>query len=135
MLAKKVLDCIIWLYMNKLKKKLRSRIASFSYAFQGILPVVRKERNMHIHLFAAICVIIAGVYFNLQVWEWICITFAIGAVITAEFFNSAIETLANVVCKEKNPDIKKVKDIAAAAVLISAIMAAVVGCIIFIPKI
>ena len=121
--------------MTKLKNFLRSRIASFSYAFQGIVPVVRRERNMHIHIVAAVAVICAGVYFDLQAWEWICITFAIGAVCTAEFFNSAIETLANVVCKEKNPDIKKVKDIAAAAVLISAVAAAVVGCIIFVPKI
>lgn len=120
--------------MNKIKHFIQSRIASFSYAFQGILPVVKRERNMHIHIVAAIVVIAAGVYFNLQAWEWICVTAAIGAVFTAEFFNSAIETLANVVCKEKNADIKKVKDIAAAAVLISAIAAAVVGCIIFVPK-
>jgi len=120
--------------MSKIKDFFRSRIASFSYAFQGILPVVRQERNVHIHIVAAIVVICAGVYFDLQAWEWICVTFAIGTVLTAEFFNSAIETLANVVYKDKNADIKKVKDIAAAAVLICAIAAAVVGCIIFIPK-
>lgn len=120
--------------MNKIKDFLRSRIASFAYAFQGIAPVVKHERNMHIHIIAAIAVIIAGLCFGLHTWEWICVTFAIGAVFTAEFFNSAIETLANVVCKEKNADIKKVKDIAAAAVLMSAIAAAVVGLVIFIPK-
>jgi len=121
--------------MSGIKKFIQSRIASFSYAFQGIVPVVRRERNVHIHIVAAIAVICAGVYFNLQAWEWICVTFAIGMVFTAEFFNSAIETLANVVCKDKNADIKKVKDIAAAAVLISALAAAVVGGVVFVPKI
>ncbi|MDR0940781.1 MAG: diacylglycerol kinase family protein [Bacteroidales bacterium] len=120
--------------MNKIKHFIQSRIASFSYAFQGIVPVVKHECNMRIHIVAAIAVIAAGLCFNLQAWEWICVTIAIGTVFTAEFFNSAIETLANVVCKEKNADIKKVKDIAAAAVLMSAIAAAVIGCIIFVPK-
>jgi diacylglycerol kinase len=120
--------------MNKIKDFFHSRIASFSYALQGIKPVLKHERNMHIHIFAALAVIGAGLYFNLYAWEWICITFAIGIVFTAEFFNSAIETLADFVCEERKLAIKKVKDIAAAAVLLSAITAAVVGCIIFIPK-
>ena len=113
---------------------LNKRIKSFTYAFQGVAPVFKTQANIIIHSLAAIIVIALGLFCRLSSIEWIIEIGAIGFVFVCEFFNSALETLADFVSPEKHEAIKKVKDISAAAVLISAITAAIVGCIIFIPK-
>ncbi|RZL39835.1 MAG: diacylglycerol kinase family protein, partial [Pedobacter sp.] len=73
-------------------------------------------------------------YLNLSALEWIAIISAIAIVFAAEIFNSAIEKLADVVTSEINPQIKIVKDLAAAGVLVTAILAVLIGAIIFLPK-
>ena len=78
--------------------------------------------------------IIAGFLLNLSAEEWIVIAFAIGLVLAAEAINSSIEALADLVSPEYNEAIKRTKDLAAGAVLILAITAAIVGFIVFIPK-
>lgn len=113
---------------------LRKRLASFRYAFNGIRLLIGKEHNAWIHCFVAICVVIAGFFFGLSQMEWIAITIVIGAVLAAEAVNSAIEMLADLVSPDYNEAIKRTKDLAAGAVLIMAIAAAIVGLIIFIPK-
>ena len=113
---------------------LKKRLKSFKYAFNGIFLLIRYEHNAWIHTFAAICVIIAGCYFNLSQTEWIAIAFAIGMVLAGEAVNSSIEALCDLVSPEYNAAIKKSKDMAAGAVLLLAIAAAVVGLIIFLPK-
>jgi diacylglycerol kinase len=118
----------------KIKDFLIQRIHSFKYAFQGFAPVFANEKNIYIHSIAAILVIIAGFIFCLSPIEWIAIIISIGVVFICEFINSAIENLADFISIEKHDSIKKVKDISAAAVLISAIMAICIGFIIFIPK-
>ena len=85
-------------------------------------------------MFAAICVFIAGVILKLSNAEWITITFAIGLVIAFEAINSAIENIADFISPEQNPQIKKIKDLSAAAVLVVAISSCAVGIIIFVPK-
>lgn len=110
------------------------RLASFRYAFNGIRLLIQKEHNAWIHCFAAICVIVAGVFLGLSPMEWIAVSIVIGAVLAAEAINSAIEALADLVSPEYNVAIKKTKDLAAGAVLITAIAAAIVGFIIFLPK-
>ena len=80
-------------------------------------------------------VIAAGIWFNISINEWIAIALTCGIVLAAESFNSAIEALCDLVSPQQNPIIKKVKDLAAAAVLFTAIAALIVGCIIFIPYI
>lgn len=117
-----------------IKDFLTHRIQSFKYAFQGFAPVFAKEKNIYIHSIAAIIVIIAGFIFHISTIEWIAIIISIGVVFICEFFNSAIEKLADFVSIEKHDSIKKIKDISAAAVLISAIMALCIGIIIFLPK-
>ncbi|MBO6080179.1 MAG: diacylglycerol kinase family protein, partial [Bacteroidales bacterium] len=82
-----------------------------------------------------VCVIIAGVLLKLSILEWAAVAFAVGLVFSGEIFNSAIEDLSDVVCPERDDRIKKVKDLAAAAVLVNAIAAAVIGLLVFIPKI
>lgn len=112
----------------------RKRLASFRYAFNGIRLLILKEHNAWIHCFAAICVVIAGLFLGLSKMEWATVVIVIGAVLSAEAVNSAIESLADLVSPEYNEAIKKTKDLAAGAVLIMAIAAAIVGFIIFIPK-
>jgi len=114
---------------------LRKRLASFRYAFQGIKRLFTHEPNSWIHLFVTVCVLIAGIWLHIAVWEWIIVIMAIGFVLTAEAFNSAIECLGDAVCQEPHEYIKHAKDLAAGAVLLSAITAAIVGLIVFLPKI
>ena len=72
---------------------------------------------------------------KLSVLQWAAVAFAVGLVFSGEIFNSAIEDLSDVVCPERDDRIKKVKDLAAAAVLVNAIAAAVIGLLVFVPKI
>lgn len=112
----------------------RKAARSFRYATQGILDLFRFENNARIHLFAAIGVIIAGFYFNLSNTEWALVVTQIALVWAAEAFNTALEKLADAVSAEYHPLIKSVKDLAAGGVLIVAISAAIVGTLIFYPK-
>lgn len=114
---------------------LKKRVRSFGYAFNGIKILFKYEHNARIHSCITILVIIFGIWFNISINEWIAIALTCGIVLAAESFNSAIEYLCDLVCPQQNPIIKKVKDLAAAAVLFTAIAAIFVGCIIFIPYI
>lgn len=106
---------------------------SFGYAFQGIFDTVRKERNIKIHLFATVCVIIAGILLHITKAEWITCLILFGLVISLELVNTAIESVVDLVTEERRPLAKRAKDAAAGAVLVSAIFAAVIGLMIFIP--
>jgi len=94
-----------------------------------------EEHNARIHLVAALLAILLGFFLKISMLEWIAIIVVIGAVFTAELFNSALENLSDHLAPEQHTNIKKVKDLAAAAVLVSALMALVTGVIIFLPKI
>jgi diacylglycerol kinase (ATP) len=113
----------------------RKRIASFRHAFNGIRLAISNEHNMRIHLFAALLAIGAGFYFQLTFGEWIVLVFAIGFVFAAELFNSAIESIADFISPGHHIDIGKIKDLAAGAVLVSAIAAIIAGILIFWPHI
>ena len=117
------------------KVSIAKRLKSFTYAFHGLKVLFQEEHNSWIHLFVTVCVIIAGVLLKLSVLEWVAVAFAVGLVFSGEIFNSAIEDLSDVVCPERDERIKKVKDLAAAAVLVNAITAAVIGLLVFVPKI
>jgi diacylglycerol kinase len=107
---------------------------SFGYALKGISTTIREERNMKIHLFVSLAVIIAGVVFSISTIEWLMCIFCMGLVFSAELFNTAIEELVNAVSAEKTPVFGRVKDIAAGAVFVCAITSVIVGVIIFLPK-
>ena len=104
---------------------------SFKYAFNGIKILIREEHNALIHIFIAICVLVAGLVFEISSSEWIAVTLCIGMVIALEMINSAIENLADFVSPEKHDKIKKVKDLAAGAVLLGAVVAIIVGLVVF----
>lgn len=108
---------------------------SFKYALEGLFVMFKEERNARIHLIMAIGSMVGGVYFNLSLSEWIFLVFAIGLVIALELINTALENLADFVSPERNEKIKKVKDLAAGAVLIGAISSLIIGILIFAPKI
>lgn len=111
------------------------RIASFGFAFKGIGILYRDTPNALIHLIFTVGVLIAGFLLHISVGEWIAVILCIGIVTAAEAFNSALESLADKVSPEKDPLIGKAKDLAAGAVLVAAVMAAIIGIIIFLPKI
>ncbi|MDL2222348.1 diacylglycerol kinase family protein [Parabacteroides sp. OttesenSCG-928-N08] len=112
----------------------RKRIKSFYYAFSGIKQLVVSEHNAWIHCIAALLVVLAGWWLRISSMEWVAVTIVIGAVMAAEAINSSIEVLCDLVSPDYHPAIKRVKDLAAGAVLLMAIAAAVVGLIIFVPK-
>lgn len=114
---------------------IKDRIKSFTYAFNGLKIFFTTQHNAWIHIVAALLVVISGYVFKISVTEWYVIIFAIAFVIMSEMFNTAIEFLCDKVSKEIHPTIKKIKDISAAATLIAAIAAVVVGLMVFVPKV
>ncbi|RZL99901.1 MAG: diacylglycerol kinase family protein [Pedobacter sp.] len=113
---------------------MRKFLQSFGYSFEGIAHAYRFEFNFRFHLVALILVGICGWYFKLSATQWLWIVSVSGLVIMAELFNTAIEVLVDLVSPDIHPKAKIVKDLASAAVLVAAIVAAIVGLIIFIPK-
>ena len=106
---------------------------SFGYAFEGIWTGIRKERHMRIHCLAVILVTAAGTFFGLSAAEWCICLLLFGMVISLELVNTAVEAVVDLVTEEKKPLAKIAKDTAAGAVLFTAVMAVIIGCIIFIP--
>lgn len=113
-------------------KRLRK---SFGYAFKGIDDVIEHEPNMKIHVVVAILVVIMAFILKVSIIEWIILVLLIGAVLAAETINTTIENLVDMYTKEYNEKAKIVKDTAAGTVLILAITSAIIGLIIFVPKI
>lgn len=107
---------------------------SFGFAFTGMKELLKSEQNARIHLFISICVIIAGIIFKLQAWEWCVVALCIGLVFAAEAFNTVVEKLVDHLFPHKHETARLAKDIAAGAVLFCALMAVVCGLIIFLPK-
>lgn len=121
--------------MKKVNFSIAKRIKSFGFAFNGLRILFHEEHNSRIHFFASVLVVIAALLFKLNTYEWIAIIFSIGMVVTAEIINTAVENIADFLTTEQNNHIKKIKDLAAAAVLVSALTALTIGLIIFLPKI
>jgi diacylglycerol kinase (ATP) len=112
----------------------KERYNSFGYAWQGIKALFRTEHNAWIHTAIAIAVVIAAILLKVSSTEAIVLVSATAFVFVTEILNTAIEKLADFISLQMHPQIGLVKDLAAAAVLIAAIAAVVIGAIIFIPK-
>jgi diacylglycerol kinase (ATP) len=121
--------------MNNERFSIKKRIKSFRYAFAGLRVLFREEHNARIHAFAALCAVTAGFAFRISAYEWIAVTIVIGMVLCAETINSSLERTADFVKAERDDHKRDIKDLGAAAVLLTAIAAAIVGLIIFLPKI
>lgn len=114
---------------------LRARLKSFVYAGKGIWILLRSQHNAWIHFAATIAVVVAGFGLKISRTEWCLIILSCAVVWAAEAFNTAVEFLADAVSAQYHPLVEKTKDVAAAGVLLTAIGAALVGMIVFVPKI
>lgn len=114
--------------------QMRRLIKSFGYAVSGITYVIKTQNNFKIHLVLTLFVCLAGWYFSLSAGEWLSIVIVIGLVLATEMINTSIELLVDLVSPDFNLDAGRIKDIAAAAVMLTAFIAVIVGAIIFIPK-
>jgi len=112
---------------------IKSRLASFGFAMDGVIYTVRTQKNAWIHTVITIIVILLGFYFGISNQEWAIIFLTIGMVWMAELFNTAIETTVDLISPQHHPLAKIIKDVSAAAVLITALSAIIIGCAIFGP--
>ncbi|HEY6505113.1 MAG TPA: diacylglycerol kinase family protein [Chitinophagaceae bacterium] len=112
----------------------RKRAQSFRFAFNGIKTFFREEHNARIHFAATVAVFTGAWLFQLPAKEIILLVMVTGFVWAAEVFNTAIEKIMDFISPEPHPEVKRVKDLSAAAVLIAALTALITGAVIFIPK-
>ncbi len=113
----------------------KGRLKSFTYAFSGMRTLFREERNAQLYVIITIIALAMSYWLQISPIEWIIICAAIGLMFAMEAVNTSIEDLSDFACnKEIHPSIKKIKDLAAAAVLFTAIAALIAGLIIFLPK-
>lgn len=123
------------LIMKPQKFSVRKRLRSFVFAWNGLKIFFHCEHNAWIHAAAAAVVLAASWWFGLSAPEWIAVLFAIALVWITELINTSIEKAMDHLSPQPHPGVKEIKDLAAGAVLIAALVALVIGCIIFIPKI
>ena len=112
---------------------LKQMFKSIGIAFDGIIDLIKSENNAKIHLISTIVVILVGLKLQFLSIEWLWISLAIAGVWVAELINTAIEKLTDIISPEQNPLAKKIKDYAAGAVLVMAIWAIFVFCLISLP--
>lgn len=110
-------------------------INSFGFAFNGIITLLRKERNFKIHIVCFILAVGCAFLLNITLYEWIAILCISALVLSLEALNTAIEKLCDAYSTEQNNSIKQIKDIAAGAVLIASVFAIIIGLVIFLPHI
>ena len=112
---------------------LASRLRSFRYAFTGWGYVLRTQRNTWIHAAASIAVVLLGWWVGLQALDWAIIFIAITLVWMAEFLNTALEAVVDLASPQQHPLAKVGKDVGAAAVLLSALAAVIIGILVLGP--
>ena len=111
-----------------------ARTRSFGYAFRGVVTLLATQHNAWIHAAATVAVVGLGVALGVGRLEWALLVFAIALVWTAEGLNTALEWLCDVAAPEYHPLVKKAKDVSAAAVLLAAIGSALIGLLVFGPR-
>lgn len=110
-------------------------IKSFKNAIKGLWLAYREERNLKIHFIVSILVLLTAIFLNVTKIELVLILIVIMVVIVMEMLNTAIERLSDLISPDYNNNVGQIKDIAAGSVLVCAVIASVVGLIIFIPYI
>jgi diacylglycerol kinase len=113
--------------------KMKSLLKSFCFAFQGILHLLKKERNFKIQFGIFILLVIFALFFKISKYEWLCVFICSMSVLSLEGINTSIERLCNEIEPNLSPKIKIIKDAAAGAVLITSIFSVIIGFIIFFP--
>lgn len=120
---------------NYIKQENKRLVNSFKYAGKGIIETFKSEKNMKIHLFMVLFITVLGFLLNISLNEWFICIILFASVISLEIVNTAIETIVNLVSPNYNELAKRAKDLGAGAVLIAAIASAIIGIIIFLPKV
>ncbi|HEY3374833.1 MAG TPA: diacylglycerol kinase [Candidatus Aquicultor sp.] len=115
-------------------KKSRSLLQSFNYAIDGLVYVLRTQRNMRIHFLAAALALGLALFLHLQTWAVVALIFAAALVMVAELINTAIEATIDLVTNEYDPIAEIAKDVAAGAVLLASINALIVAYFVFFSK-
>ncbi|MGH7171817.1 MAG: diacylglycerol kinase family protein [Gemmataceae bacterium] len=110
-----------------------SRLASFRYAFAGWWYVLRTQRNAWIHAVASVAVFLVALWLRLERIDWAILILTVAVIWVAEFVNTSVEAVVDLLSPEIHPLAKAAKDIAAAAVLIAALAAVVVGLLVLGP--
>ncbi|KRK98144.1 diacylglycerol kinase [Secundilactobacillus odoratitofui DSM 19909 = JCM 15043] len=120
---------------DKQINKNKSFWQSFKHAFIGVYSLISTERNFRKHIVMAIIAVLLGVWLHLDVNEWLWVTLAIFVVVVAEVLNTVVEAIVDlIVGRHFDAAAKKAKDVAAGGVLIAALFAVIIGCLIFIPE-
>ncbi len=117
------------------KKRPHSLLVSFNYAIEGLIHVFRRERNMRVHFLLATVVLVLAFAYDVTRIELMALLIAISFVLIAEMVNTAIEEMIDVATKGYDPRAKIAKDVAAGAVLVSSVVAATIGYLVFIDRI
>jgi diacylglycerol kinase len=122
--------------MNNNKSfSIQGRLKSFGFAIEGIITFLKTQQNAWIHCFATIVVIVLGFVLKVNNVEWCMLVIAIALVMITEMLNTSIEFLTDKVSPDYHPLAKKVKDVAAGAVLCATIVAVIIGAFVFLPKV
>jgi len=111
-----------------------NRIKSISFALKGLRILINSENSIKAQLFFSFLMTICGFIFNISLTEWALQIICIGAILVAESLNTAIEKIANFIHPDYHKKIGVIKDIAAGAVAFAAIMAFIIACLIYLPK-
>jgi diacylglycerol kinase (ATP) len=119
--------------MGKSVNKPTSFWQSCQGALNGIIFSLKTERHLRFHFFASIVVILLGMYVRLELAEWLFVIYAMGSVIVAELFNTALERTIDLVQPGFHPMAGIAKDIAAGAVLVTAVQSVIIGILVFGP--
>ena len=120
---------------NRQSFTIRGRIKSVRYAIQGLATMLKSQHNAWLHALATVSVFAAGFFFGLGKSEWCWIVLSVVSVWIAEALNTALEFLADIACSTEHPEVKKAKDVAAGAVLISALGAVLIGFLVMGPHV
>ena len=108
---------------------------SQKHAIEGLISIIKNERNFRIQLVVAFFVVILGIILKISYESWIAVGFLIALVLISEAFNSVIEALSDTISNKYDVNIKYAKDVSAGCVFVSAIASVLLGFIIFIPYI
>ena len=108
-------------------------LKAFIYAWAGVRVLYRTQRSFRIHAFISLLVVVIALLLRLPVISWCWLILAIGAVWSAEALNTSVEFLANVVSPQFHPEIKNVKDVAAAAVFLAVVCSVIIVLLLLVP--
>ena len=119
---------------DEIKKRGFGRfLRSFKYSIDGLVYAYKYEQSMMIHVFATICVIAVNILFHVTAFEWLITLVCVGMVLAAELINSAVEAVVDLITLKEHPLAKIAKDCTSAATFVLAMMALVIGLVVYIP--